>query len=113
MKASDLADRLHARKTTSGWSSRCPAHEDRNASLSISEGHDGRVLVKCFAGCSFEAIVQSLGLKPADLMPPRPTSRPPPYLLIRADILVLVVTPPMPLAAASVKRTRWPVAQRL
>lgn len=76
MKASDLADRLHARKTTSGWSSRCPAHEDRNASLSISEGHDGRVLVKCFAGCSFEAIVQSLGLKPADLMPPREEHRP-------------------------------------
>jgi len=38
------------RQTGSGWSARCPAHEDRQASLSIAEGEDGRVLLKCHAG---------------------------------------------------------------
>ena len=46
---------------------RCPAHEDRRASLSIGEGDDGRVLIKCFAGCAFEDIVRAVGLEPRDL----------------------------------------------
>ncbi len=46
---------------------RCPAHDDRNASLSVSVGDDGRVLLKCFAGCSTEDICTALGLKMADL----------------------------------------------
>ena len=45
----------------------CPAHDDRNPSLSISEGEDGRILVKCFAGCFQEDVVQALGLSMADL----------------------------------------------
>ena len=48
-----------------GWL--CPAHDDRNASLSVAEGDDGRVLVKCFAGCSVEEIVAELGLEMRDL----------------------------------------------
>ena len=41
----------------------CPAHSDRRErSLSISEGDDGRVLVKCHAGCDFDAIRQALGV---------------------------------------------------
>jgi hypothetical protein len=47
-----------------GWL--CPAHDDRNASLSLSTGDDGRVLVKCFAGCPFEEIASALGLEPRD-----------------------------------------------
>ncbi len=52
-----------------GWSALCPAHEDRNPSLSISEGDDGRALIKCHAGCSADSICASLSLKLADLMP--------------------------------------------
>ena len=48
---------------------RCPAHGDDNPSLSVSRGEDGRILVHCHAGCSAEDVVQSLGLKMADLMP--------------------------------------------
>jgi hypothetical protein len=59
------------------WAARCPAHEDRRASLSISEGDDGRVLVRCHAGCSVDAIVEALGLTVRDLFPeghePHPT----------------------------------------
>jgi hypothetical protein len=46
---------------------RCPGHDDREASLSASVGDDGRVLLKCFAGCSTEAIVSAIGLTMADL----------------------------------------------
>jgi len=55
------------KKTKSGWSARCPAHEDRQASLSIAEGRDGRVLLKCHAGCDHKKIVAALGVEERDL----------------------------------------------
>lgn len=45
----------------------CPSHADRHPSLSISEGDDGRVLVKCHAGCEPKEIVAALGLNLSDL----------------------------------------------
>lgn len=51
------------------WTARCPAHEDAVASLSISTGRDGRVLLKCHANCQTEAIVAKVGLTMADLWP--------------------------------------------
>lgn len=70
-----------------GWSARCPAHEDRRPSLSITEGDDGRTLIRCHAGCEVESICDSVGLRLADLMPddpststqPRPTREKPQY----------------------------------
>ncbi|MGO8685199.1 MAG: AAA family ATPase [Thermoleophilia bacterium] len=50
-----------------GYLARCPAHEDRTPSLSISEGDDGRILVHCHAGCTTEAVVAAVGLSLADL----------------------------------------------
>jgi antitoxin (DNA-binding transcriptional repressor) of toxin-antitoxin stability system len=58
-----------AARTPSGFQSRCPAHEDRKASLCISEGQGGRVLVKCQAGCGTKDVVGALGLKMKDLFP--------------------------------------------
>ena len=55
------------RKAGEGWSSCCPAHDDRSPSLSISTGADGRALVKCHAGCTVEAVCGALGLKQSDL----------------------------------------------
>jgi len=49
------------------WTARCPAHNDKRNSLSISEGHDGKVLLNCFAGCHNEDIVRSIGLSMSDL----------------------------------------------
>src|SRR5580704_16446121 len=72
-----LAQLPGARKAGNGWSARCPAHEDRKASLSISEGNDGTALVRCHAGCDTSAILSALGLTLADLYPakadPTPT----------------------------------------
>lgn len=59
------------RKSGDGVTSRCPAHEDKRASLSASEGKDGRALVKCFTGCETADIVKALGLEMTDLFPPR------------------------------------------
>jgi hypothetical protein len=65
-------DRVRTR--AGGWVARCPAHEDRNPSLSVRET-DGRVLVHCFAGCTVGAIVEALGLGLQDLFADtRPTS---------------------------------------
>jgi archaellum biogenesis ATPase FlaH len=51
---------------------KCPSHADGRPSLSISEGTDGRVLLKCFAQCDNAKIVADLGLTLADLFESRP-----------------------------------------
>lgn len=60
-----------AKPAGGGWAARCPAHEDRRASLSVSAGDDGRALVKCHAGCTAEAVCAAVGLTLRDLMPAR------------------------------------------
>lgn len=55
------------KRTRAGWTARCPAHPDKNPSLSITEGNDGRVLLKCHAGCEIAAIVEAIGLSIPDL----------------------------------------------
>jgi hypothetical protein len=67
-----LLSRLEGMKRTGrGWIAKCPAHKDGSPSLSISEGDDGRVLLRCFAGCSAAAVVSAIGLQLADLFPER------------------------------------------
>ncbi len=65
-----LSKLLDANENGNGWSARCPAHEDRRASLSIAEGDDGRALVNCHAGCTVSAICAAVGLNPSDLFTP-------------------------------------------
>jgi hypothetical protein len=55
-------------------SARCPVHDDRSPSLSIGLGRDGRVLLRCHAGCDAESIVAAMGLTMADLHPRRTSS---------------------------------------
>ena len=59
----------NVRRTRSGWTACCPAHDDRHASLSISVGDDGRVLLHCHAGCNVENVASALGLEMRDLFP--------------------------------------------
>ncbi len=54
-------------KSGNGWSARCPAHDDRNPSLSISLTDDACILVKCHAGCTTDAVVDAVGWTIADL----------------------------------------------
>jgi len=57
------------RTSMHGWRASCPAHADRKPSLSIGLGEHGQVLLKCFAGCSLEHIVEAMGLTMTDLFP--------------------------------------------
>jgi putative DNA primase/helicase len=50
-----------------GWTARCPSHNDRNPSLSVGEGGDGKALVNCHAGCSHTQVLQALRLEERDL----------------------------------------------
>jgi len=51
----------------SQWNAICPAHDDRHASLSIGIGHDGKILLKCQAGCDTPDIIRALNLEWEDL----------------------------------------------
>ncbi|MCB2199508.1 AAA family ATPase [bacterium] len=62
---------LRFSKQSKGFLAQCPAHDDKNPSLSIAEAPDGRVLMHCQAGCTIESILEALGLKMADLYPER------------------------------------------
>jgi hypothetical protein len=55
-----------AGKAGGGWSCRCPAHDDRTPSLSLSLGEGGRLLWHCFAGCDQAAVLD--GLKSAGVL---------------------------------------------
>ncbi len=60
MSAETIAKALGGRKAGNGWTSRCPAHDDRNPSLSISAGKDGKVLLRCHAGCDQAQVIDAL-----------------------------------------------------
>jgi hypothetical protein len=58
--AETIATALGGRKAGSGWTARCPAHDDRTPSLSISDAEDNKVLVRCHAGCDQERVITAL-----------------------------------------------------
>ena len=49
---------------------KCPAHEDKSPSLSVRQFGD-QIMLKCFAGCEENEILEALGLEPKDIRPPR------------------------------------------
>ncbi len=65
----NLLSRLDRVKLTGNqrWLARCPAHGDKNPSLSLRETTDGRILLHCFSGCIPSEILYSVGLKLGDL----------------------------------------------
>ena len=62
------------RKSSSGWMARCPAHDDGRASLSITE-RNGRVLLYCFAGCSYSDVISAIEARQRGETPTTSTSR--------------------------------------
>lgn len=74
LRGSDPLEVLLARlsgvkKRSGGYMACCPAHEDRSASLSISQAADGTILMKCFAGCPTKEVLASIGLNFSNLYP--------------------------------------------
>ena len=66
MKAQEIAARLGGhRNGQHGWLVKCPAHEDKRPSLSIRDGRDGELKVRCFGGCEWSEVkdaLRSMGL---------------------------------------------------
>ncbi len=60
MKADIIAKALGGRKAGGGWIARCPAHDDREPSLSIRDADGGKVLVRCHAGCNQGRVIAAL-----------------------------------------------------
>jgi len=58
-EAEFISDGLKGKRSEKGFLARCPAHDDRNASLSITQSGE-RVLLRCFAGCSYEEVTRAL-----------------------------------------------------
>jgi hypothetical protein len=55
-----LIKALGGKRIGNGCLARCPAHDDREPSLSISTGVSGKVLVRCHAGCTQEQVISAL-----------------------------------------------------
>jgi putative DNA primase/helicase len=71
-RLNNLLSRLQSvKQTPNGWQAKCPAHEDKKASLSISISGDGVILTHCHAGCDFKSIIAALGMESRDFFPPK------------------------------------------
>jgi hypothetical protein len=57
------------------YMSLCPSHQDKDLSLSVTSDKE-KILVHCFAGCSTESVLQSLGLNVTDLFFDHKTQKP-------------------------------------
>ncbi|MEO2133349.1 MULTISPECIES: phage/plasmid primase, P4 family [unclassified Microbacterium] len=65
---SDLLDRLGGvEETPDGYLATCPAHADSHASLRVTTGDKGNVLVACRAGCKTPDVMAALGMTMRDL----------------------------------------------
>jgi hypothetical protein len=51
------------------WQACCPAHKDKTPSLGVREVEDGRIMIRCFAGCGAAEILDALGMNFSDLYP--------------------------------------------
>ncbi len=60
MNAEQIATALGGRRSGNRWMAKCPAHDDKNPSLSIRDGDNGIVLVHCFAGCEQNKVLDAL-----------------------------------------------------
>ncbi len=69
MELNSIISRFENVKQTghNSFSARCPVHDDKTNSLSISKRKDGAVLLHCHAGCGTESILSAVGLGFRDL----------------------------------------------
>ena len=49
-----------AKRTSSGWTACCPAHDDHDPSLTLAIGDNGAIVVKCHGGCDQGAVIAAL-----------------------------------------------------
>lgn len=67
MNLGEILPRLSGvRKGGQGYAAKCPAHDDKKQSLGLAEAN-GRVLVKCYAGCDTTSVINALNIRWKDL----------------------------------------------
>ena len=67
MELREITSRLTGvRRGGRGIAARCPAHDDKKQSLGLAEDN-GRILIKCYAGCSTQSVITALGITWKDL----------------------------------------------
>ena len=67
--------RAKPNKGGNGHKGHCPAHQDKSPSLSIAQGNNGGIVIKCHRGCDIDAICAALNIAQADLFPPKQTTQ--------------------------------------
>ncbi len=75
LNAQELTKALSGQWHGSYGTARCPGHDDHDPSLSVSEGQDGKLLVKCHANCDQSVVwgaLQDRGLVEAGIDRPAP-----------------------------------------
>jgi hypothetical protein len=121
-----LARLEHVGANGTGYSARCPAHDDHKNSLTIALGERENIVMHCHAGCLVEEIVEAIGLRMRHLFPrtrsrrrkrpaahtatPAPVSQPPAKAADAADAQATTATPAEPPAASDATEMRLTVA---
>jgi putative DNA primase/helicase len=67
-----------------GYLFRCPAHADKEPSLSVSPGNGSGPLFNCFGGCKTEDVLAAVDLTWQDVLPSREPRNPVPRAISRA-----------------------------
>lgn len=68
MTIEDFLSRLEGVSGSNGqYKAKCPAHDDKKASLSVGKGRDNKIVMKCHAGCNTVDVLDAMGLTEADL----------------------------------------------
>ncbi len=82
MRTEDILKKLKKVTITGNnqWKALCPAHDDKNPSLSIKTADNGDTLLCCHAGCNTEAICADLDIKTADLFANKQEKKPKPII---------------------------------
>lgn len=78
--AEELAHRLGGRRNGKGWRARCPAHTDKDPSLDITIGENGKPVFICRTGCEQDSVIAALtrmGFWREKREEPKPYSPPP------------------------------------
>jgi len=60
MNAREVTRAIRGHWHGSYGTARCPAHDDRRPSLSIADSRDGKLLVRCHAGCKQTRVIEAL-----------------------------------------------------
>lgn len=78
-EAEQVGRALNGQKSGRGWICFCPAHDNtKTPALSVSDGSNGRLLVKCHAGCDGRTVIAELQRRGIidghghDIKPPNP-----------------------------------------